>query len=160
MLEQLPRSFLNELSDQLGCGEPGEGSLTSIVIQDTDSSNLEYALLTEKWSENLIVLSNSIQDFGFKDPTFRHVLPKIGFTLPVQAAKGQPLLVRTLSQRLSAVLLQAEEQKSNFFAKKAHGIEPEPWDHYLYFDSKFYMQLLMPQVPLASFPDFHRKNIP
>lgn len=135
----------------VGCGEPQEGSLTSILVQDSDTINLEYALLMEKWSESLVVLANSVHEFGLQDPSFRHILPKIGFSLPFQTLRGQSLLLKNLSRRLSSILLKVESEKNEVLAKKAHGIELEPWDYYNYYDSKYYMGILVCQVDHSFF---------
>jgi hypothetical protein len=47
-----------------------------------------------------------------------------------------------MARRLNELLLKIKGERLQIDVKKELGFDIDPWDHYLYFDSKFFMKVL------------------
>jgi len=56
---------------------------------------------------------------------------------------------KRLSRRLADIIHKVRQQKNEVKIKSELGFEVDPWDHYLYLDSQYFLPILMTQKPLT-----------
>lgn len=145
-----PTNIYNEIMENSGDFGPGEGKMTSVVVLDTDTMNFNY----EKYLNNLRIHLESICDQSIDfEPSFKSMktsLPKIdllSFTGFTQDFWQKPLVasIRKDLEQFTKIL------KDSFKAHKSRrelGIQEDPWDNYLYYDSQYIIPLINHKQPL------------
>lgn len=145
-----PTNIFSEIMENCGDFGPGKGKMTSVVVADTDTLNIEY----ERSMNNLRIHLESIADQVIEfEPSFKSMkssLPKLDlltFTGFNQDYWQKPLIasIRKDLEHFSHLLKDAYRSNQN---KRDYGIQEDPWENYLYHDSQFIIPLINHKEPL------------
>ncbi|EAS06537.1 ATP synthase alpha subunit, nucleotide-binding domain protein (macronuclear) [Tetrahymena thermophila SB210] len=139
------KSVLKELFSMSGYYGDRNGSISSICIFDSNRAAEKYQKETQKLYQEAESYADVIVDFTLNDPLYRQTRPKIQlkgkklFSKP----KWQNNLYLEVAKELHQVLIDLQQQSKEIQLKNDLKITVEPWDYYLYYDSKYFMKLLV-----------------
>jgi hypothetical protein len=136
-----PLNIINEIYTSTGMFE--KGSLTTILIFDSNQANQELQASLKIYQNHIESLCDIKIDFDFKDPHFRNALPKIDTTVNRHTYYWMPKVVQTLTRTLSGILDALKQETSMVTLKKELKMQVDPWDCYLSLDSNYFMRLLI-----------------
>lgn len=141
---QRPTNIFNEIQTNSGDFGPDSGRLTSIWVLDTDIE--DYTLESELINLNIHVdsIADHVINFGTTIRAMNAFPPKLdlaGFS-GICADYWQKPIVSSFRKDLEkfANLLNSSYKMSE--GRKEYGIYEDPWENFLYHDSKFIIPLL------------------
>ena len=139
-----PTNIFNEIMENTGDFGEGNGNLTSIFVFDTNALHYNF----EPFQHRLMVHLESIIDQVINfNPDFKMMklqLPKLdiksfsGFS----AEFWQKPLIRIIRKEFEEMVIAIKNAYSQNHNKRELGIQEDPWENYLYHDSKFMLPLI------------------
>jgi hypothetical protein len=128
-------------------GNFDDGSITSILILDTNTEQYAFQAFSDKFLGEIESNTDSILDFTPKNFEMRKKLPKIDLKAkhPLVDYWQSPFVkqIRKELMHLSENLGEAFHKHS---MKKDLKIVEDPWDNYILHDSKIFLPILNHQV--------------
>jgi hypothetical protein len=146
-----PTNIFNEIMENSGDFGPDLGSITSVLALDTDTVNFNLDPSQTRLLIHLESIVDQIVSFEPELKAMRSFVPKLDLYEFCSANADfwqQPLVasVRKDVERFTRDLRDAYRQSH---AKRELGIQEDPWENYLYHDSKFIIPLINHKLPLT-----------
>ena len=93
--------------------------------------------------DSLLSLSNVVIEFGLEDKRFRSVRPKVDLSFLDTSLKCQWFFQSYLMSKQADLVSRVKSQTETYEIYKDLKIHVDPWDHYLVFDSDYFLQFLI-----------------
>lgn len=145
-----PTNIYNEIMENTGDFGPDDGKMTSVIALDTDTVNFNYEKYMTGLLNHLESISDQIVDFEPTLKAMKSSLPKLDLSSftglnPDYWQKPLVAYIRKELENFTGLLKNSFQQKN---ARQELGFHEDPWDNYLYYDSKFIVPLLNHREPL------------
>jgi hypothetical protein len=119
--------------------------MSSIIVMDTDSSSLMFRRDELILGQHLESISDQVIEFSNEGNialrSFMPVLP-ISHTERNIVDYWQNPFFKHFKSRMAALLKDVSESHAMHDMRKSLKMDEDPWDNYLYFDSKYFMPIL------------------
>lgn len=146
-----PTNIYNEIMENSGDFGPNEGVMTSVLLFDTDTINLEYEKYVNGLRKHLESIADQIIDFEPHLKSMKSSVPKLdllNFT-GFNTGYWQKPLVASVRMELETFTKLLKDSYKSTHSKRELGIHEDPWENYLYYDSQFIIPLLTHKTPLT-----------
>ena len=155
-----PVNVLSELMESTGIFPSSERSpngfnMSTIVVMDTNANTLQFQKDEDTLRSQLESMADQVIDFTTDEST--SALRGRAAPMPVLAVKSpvkqlcnawQRPYLRDLTQRFSDLTDQIDRAHVQHNQRKQMSIVEDPWDNYLYYDSKYLLPLICHQRSL------------
>ena len=145
-----PTNIFNEIMENSGDFGPGNGTITSVLALDTDTVNFNYDQAQLKLLVHLESVVDQIVSFEPELKAMRSYVPKLDLYEFCSANVDywqHPLVAATRAdvEQFTRDLRSAFKQNH---ARRELGMQEDPWENYLYHDSKFILPLITHKTAL------------
>ena len=130
-----PVNIANEIQTMSGINPNYE--LTSICMLDTEISSLMFKLDENAFEINIDSMADKIVSFESSGLT-KGLLPQMTLKSPriINAKIQTPYIRDWVGSEFRDLLDQIDSAQTQYDTRKAYELDDDPWDNYLYFDSK------------------------
>jgi len=146
-----PTNIFNEIMENSGDFGPNDGVMTSVCVMDIDTMNIEHSKQIDNLRTHLESITDQIIDFDPTLRTMRSSLPKLDlvrFSSTNIDYWQKPFVASVRKELEDLAKLLKDSHKSNT-SKKELGIQEDPWENYLFYDSQFILPLINHKEPLS-----------
>ena len=119
-------------------------TVTAIIIIDTESSSLMFRKEEQQLTRHLDSIADQVVDFsGDRVSLSKVFMPVVDMKPDSHIIEyWQTPFVRATKHQLQALIHQLTESHSMHVLRKQMKMDEDPWDNYLYHDSRYFMPLL------------------